>query len=618
MEEGMHGVVTGNSQDAVHTLKTILNKYPSAASEVGHEGQLPLHLACKESSHLDVVKMLVKAWPEAVLCTDDGGNLPLHCACSNKTSATLAIVQYIYKLFPEAAGRMGMNQEYPVLKACANSGSSDVVKFITRCSSEEVLTARDADGDSVLHAACTNKDPHVAAEIVDFLFMESTTVFVSGSSRPQYYNNDNSLPIHTAAGNASSLKVVESCIKAFSPACLEMRNDYGETPLHAAGWNQNPVAHAIAHELCHRNPDVLTFTDRNGALPIHAASENTPYLGVFETFLDMNPSTLHREDDQGCNVLHAVCCNQTDAATSIIRRILRTESKLLELQQDKSGRYPVHLGAEYLSDVNTVMELFRLYSRHKASPCLDEASGSVLHYGCRNETENGDAIVMALLAEDPSLCKLVQLGNSMYANMTNENARMTAAGLYSEKPNADPDVLENILRAWPEAVWEIQCNLDGSEKRMVGNIRARAPEILDVLMLARKAVGKIWSGHWCPEPNIHRWVSPATRYIVRLLLLAQGRSSRSSGSRSSEFLSSLPKDVMLRICQWTVRACTETPVYLPNGMMIDMLVAKVDVRKMIEGLAHGDDPAAGWSRSVQVLLHPQGVNIVNVHDDSDD
>jgi ankyrin repeat protein len=56
---------------------------PDALKEKNSWGSLPLHAACENDTHSDVVKLLINLHPDGVKEKDKDGSLPLHIACKS-------------------------------------------------------------------------------------------------------------------------------------------------------------------------------------------------------------------------------------------------------------------------------------------------------------------------------------------------------------------------------------------------------------------------------------------------------------------------------------------------------------------------------------------------------
>ena len=105
---------------SVDSVAGLIKLFPEALAVKDADGQLPLHVACSNTSvaATEIVQTVMEAAPEALQCADSAGNLPIHIACQYATSSTL--ISKMITIFPEAL-LTNVRGFLPVHRALLNS-----------------------------------------------------------------------------------------------------------------------------------------------------------------------------------------------------------------------------------------------------------------------------------------------------------------------------------------------------------------------------------------------------------------------------------------------------------------------------------------------------------------
>lgn len=111
----------------------LLRMLPGAVWERGTSGMLPLHMACRWSCDIEMIRCLHDAGPAAILTQDSDGNLPLHAAALNNDINIPVEVAELYG--PSALRAMNSKNrvgETPAHLACESISSAAVILQLIR------------------------------------------------------------------------------------------------------------------------------------------------------------------------------------------------------------------------------------------------------------------------------------------------------------------------------------------------------------------------------------------------------------------------------------------------------------------------------------------------------
>jgi len=145
--------------------------YPSEVQRY-HDGNLPIHLACRNSSvPVHIIKCLIEDFPESLkIGSTSFGQIPLHCAvCIRHPNANVNVIQVVLENYKEGASvksNYGHLPLYDYLLTCYNP-TFDIV---------QILVEAYPDAVRINDEICTNKfyPLHCAAirsnyDIVEYL-----------------------------------------------------------------------------------------------------------------------------------------------------------------------------------------------------------------------------------------------------------------------------------------------------------------------------------------------------------------------------------------------------------------------------------------------------------------
>ena len=161
---------------ALAILKLLIEKCPEAVRHASSKGNLPIHHAMSTSKPPEFCRVLIEAYPGSERMSNVNGVPLLHIACANNTVAT---VEYLYKLHPDAINHSVATGLYPIHFAIIGlinrsdpESVIDIVKFLLDC--DPSVKVQKVDGCSLLHLACAREDEdsntHIGIEVVKAIY----------------------------------------------------------------------------------------------------------------------------------------------------------------------------------------------------------------------------------------------------------------------------------------------------------------------------------------------------------------------------------------------------------------------------------------------------------------
>ena len=256
-------------------VKFLLEQLPKCVETKNKQERLPIHIACKKGSSLNVIRALHEAYPVGILQPDEDGTLALHDAC--KRIPRLDVIKFFVEVCPssfdKADNRGNLPLHYAVRSKCAEAknkqeklpmhvgckklSSLNVIRELYEAYPAGMLQP-DEDGTLAVHDACKGI-PRL--DLIKF-FVE-----VCPSSFEKADNGGN-LPLHYAV--RSSPVVVIFVIDANKNA-LKTPNKEDYLPIHqACSFSAEDSIIKLLHE---SYTDGITMPDKKGRLPIHIACD---------------------------------------------------------------------------------------------------------------------------------------------------------------------------------------------------------------------------------------------------------------------------------------------------------------------------------------------------------
>lgn len=159
-------------------------------------------------------------------------------------------------------------------------------------------------------------------------------------------------------------------------AAAFIRGQYDATPLHLMCKLPNPPPDVIA-ALVDSAPEIASWTDSHGWLPLHHACTNGAAPEVMQILIDAYPQGKLQQDNQMRTPLHFYATrNFANPAQMAANAELLSDTGAAALC-DRGGMYPIHYACAYGTDP-TVLEV--LTKVHPESLTAKENKGKCLHF----------------------------------------------------------------------------------------------------------------------------------------------------------------------------------------------------------------------------------------------
>ena len=250
-----------------HSQRLLVRDRTSAKS-------LPLHLACRHSCSVELIKRMVQLDEKAVVTKDDAGLLPLHYALMNATDAAAQIVLCLVVSAPDT------------LQEPFGERSDSCTSVYYRGTPSYVYRQR-----LPLHMACECLDaPEVIIKMAELHSNALTREGPShlGASTP-------ALPLHIAARSAKSVDVVQGLAQLY-PWALTVPSADGKLPLHYACMSCSQGAADIVQYLLQAAPEAVCAADKRSQYPLTLAATHSFSATVLRAIILATPSGTLLDD----------------------------------------------------------------------------------------------------------------------------------------------------------------------------------------------------------------------------------------------------------------------------------------------------------------------------------
>ena len=249
--------VVGDPENAIWCIQ----KHPELCRIANNLGELPLHIAAKDSMDVEALQVMVEAYPEALQKPSQHGDLPLHASGkSSDASNWRGVFQLLFDQYPQAALVKDTNGDLPIqlfLRKRCFFPKGETVELLDKLQalSPQCLHAMDNNGNTILHLA----DYAVKIKWILARYPELCKI----------PNQDGDLPLHLLKfvywGYGDCVTAIRKMIAAY-PKALQISNKMGQLPLHKAGYCRHK---SILKSMINKYPQAVSEKDHNGRLPIH-------------------------------------------------------------------------------------------------------------------------------------------------------------------------------------------------------------------------------------------------------------------------------------------------------------------------------------------------------------
>jgi hypothetical protein len=155
----------------VELIQVLVEANPSIARQKDKFEKLPLHLICERSYPCNVIevykvlKLFVDQYPCGIEMGDKDGNIPLHIAVRN--SAPTEVIQFLIEAFPRGASIRDSENLFPLHSALIKNASASIIRELIKA---YPLAARLHDNRGVLPLHIS-LEMHASVEVIKLLIV---------------------------------------------------------------------------------------------------------------------------------------------------------------------------------------------------------------------------------------------------------------------------------------------------------------------------------------------------------------------------------------------------------------------------------------------------------------
>jgi len=299
--------------DNWYMVEKMLHKNPMLVQETDPEtGELSLHKIVEHASAWTLlIDMILTLYPKAVVHKDNSGSLPIHHAAKADNLTALEIIYESYRNGAKEANDSGL---LPI-HVGAEHGSIECVKYLTTKVPESVQTQTSGGNSLPLHLACKN---YSSVGVITSLCR--TTLKFSLASRP---DEDGELPLHLLlrCGEKADVVAVKTLLTCHMKA-IATRDKNGDVPLHIALKNQ--CKPAIIETLLSHFPGSSVIMDGEGHSPLHLALSHSAADETSVSLISYAPQLVTVRDDV-TGMLPIEIATRNELSLFIVYRLLKQD-----------------------------------------------------------------------------------------------------------------------------------------------------------------------------------------------------------------------------------------------------------------------------------------------------
>ena len=334
---------------ALEILMLLIEKHPEAVRHENDNGALPIHAAAAGGRSPEFCRVLIEAYPGSERISDANDVMLLHMACLNNTVAT---VEYLYKLYPDAINHASAAGGYPIHCAIMSVDERydaitaiDIVEFLLNCD-PNVKLQKFLGSWSLLHIACHPQREYDDSKIETGIHI-ITTIY---DAHPEAIDDNRVVSTiqryHQQVQEFLNSQLVYSR-QAKDHRLMTTPDENGQLPLHTA--LRNNVRLGSIKLLVKGNPPALQTPDDSGALPLHVACQHHNSADVIQYLIGLDTTTIDAVDKEGDTALHITC---RSARHETITMLLDKYDAVSVSKRNANGKLPIDL----LWDCNEVLD----------------------------------------------------------------------------------------------------------------------------------------------------------------------------------------------------------------------------------------------------------------------
>lgn len=265
-----------------HLLTRLVEAYPEAlsANVDAVTGNLALHTACQYRLELPLVSRIQQGFPKAALIPNRNGDMPLHIECRNGLGEPIAKILLDGEECSKAACHRNKNGMLPLHLACRGASTCEALQLLLEVYPEGVqLVESQSKGELPLHLISDNENIRVKSVM---LILEANPRAAS-----MRCSIDKNLPLHCLCQNNTlwgypdfrqntmdvlqkeprPTKLLQEFLAVY-PQAASSANAAGDLPLHVLCRLQSENVEPILY-MARYFPDALTHKNADGDLPVH-------------------------------------------------------------------------------------------------------------------------------------------------------------------------------------------------------------------------------------------------------------------------------------------------------------------------------------------------------------
>ena len=323
---------------AMRMLMFLIRKHSEAVRHTDNQGRLPIHYASTGKSP-EFCRLLIEAYPGSERMTNAGGGLPLHQACATNS---LSMVQYLFRLHPEAINHATREGHYPIHAAIMATkhrrrgnpdAAGEILQFLLDCDPDVKL--KKLQGKSLLRYACAMEYNNLSIEegirMIKILFDTHPEAIKSRriESNMQRYHQRVQAFINGELVYARQAK---------DHRLMMTPDDNGQLSLHKA--LQNNVRLGSIKLLVKGNLSALRTVDDNLAMPLHIACQHHDSARVVQYLLSIDDVALNAVDRHWNTGLHYACRGAKDDTIALL---LEKYDAASVSRRNVDGKLPIDL-----------------------------------------------------------------------------------------------------------------------------------------------------------------------------------------------------------------------------------------------------------------------------------
>jgi len=372
---------------------------PSILLELDDQGEIPLHVACRNNAPIAVIGMLVtrearrvpdgngdtalhlacradtRSSAETVgllLHLDDGdaaaagardvesddiqlllqqrnneGDTPLHIACRRDVPDSNTI-RMLVQACPDAVLVLDRHGDLPLHLACkGGNASTDTLRYLVEHHPVS-LCSHDANDDTALHIVCKHTR-NLRFDLVEFLVEQDVAVLDTPDA-------EGALPIHVLCSRDFVARAAIEFVLLRNLRSLLVTDDNGDLPLHIACRNEGMEAGIIFLLVgAGFGSDCVQVRNSSGDLPLHVACRAGALIEIIRTLARQDLATLHISNNEGALPIHIVC--GTGAHVEKIQYLVEQGGVGTLVARDRCGRLPVHCACQIGASMHALQYL---------------------------------------------------------------------------------------------------------------------------------------------------------------------------------------------------------------------------------------------------------------------